>query len=198
MNLLKIISARLVGLGSLYFKKIYGSTLSYQGASEGMLEKLNTTVTKNFETALFLCSKQVEAMNSFHFVITGFYGTGKTTGLEVALDKIIEKPLEFSDAKIVFATWDESKGLREFFSKKFEGIRHKDYSHLNGNDCLEVYSLQEVCSKYEIEPMQSNGWAWISSLFGLDRKKVDIINDLCKKLKGMVIKVQNSKKRYFG
>ena len=46
--------------------------------------------------------------------------------------------LEFSDAKIVFATWDDSEGLKEFFSKKFEGIRNKDYSHLNGNDCLEV------------------------------------------------------------
>ena len=63
-----MISARLVGLGSLYFPKVYGPLQSFQGATEGMLEKLNKDVPKDLEKALFLSPNQVEAMNFFNFI----------------------------------------------------------------------------------------------------------------------------------
>ena len=60
-----------------------------------------------FETALFLSPNQAEALNHFNFIVTGFYGAGKTTALECAIDKIIEKPAEFPnpDCERASTTW---------------------------------------------------------------------------------------------
>jgi hypothetical protein len=115
LNILKLISSCLVGIGSLYFPKTYGPSESYHGVTKKMLEDLNKTIPKNLEKALFLSPEQVQAMKTFNFVATGFYGVGKTTVLEVAIDKIVEKSEEFHNPKIIFVTWHPSKGLKQMF-----------------------------------------------------------------------------------
>ena len=72
-------------------------------------------------------------MNSLNFVATGFYGAGKTTALEVAIDKIIENSAKFSNVKIVFVTWDRSNILEQNFNEKFEKIKSKRYPHLGAS-----------------------------------------------------------------
>ena len=57
-----------------------------------MLKDVNDKVRANLEKALYLSPEQVESMHSFNFAASGFYGTGKTTALEVAIDKIVENP----------------------------------------------------------------------------------------------------------
>ena len=125
------------------------------------------------------------AFHSFNFAATGFYGVGKTTVLEVAIDRIVDKPKPFSDAKVIFVTWNESKELKEILTKKFEKIKvEEQIPHLQEEDSLQVFNLQEVCAKYCVEPSQSGYLSWCSSFFCLDRSKVDVLNDLCKRLKG--------------
>ena len=123
LNILKRISARFVGLASLYFPNFQFS--SYQNAVAGQLQRLNTDVPFKLEKALFLSPEQTVAFNSYNFVATGFYGVGKTTVLEVAIDKIIKNPTKFPNAKIVFITWDESHDLKEFFQVKFQKVKEK-------------------------------------------------------------------------
>ena len=192
LNILKKISSRLVGIGSLYFPKTYGPSGSYHGVTKKMLEDLNKTIPKSLEKALFLSSEQVQAMNTFNFVATGFYGVGKTTVLEVAIDNIIEKSEEFPNPKIIFVTWHPSKGLKQMFEAKFEQIRQKkggNHPHLMEEDSLQVLSLSEIYTKYQVKPMpsgvgQSGFKTWLSSWVWVNRRKVDLLNDLCKKLKG--------------
>ena len=74
LNLMKMISSRLVGIGSLYIPKTYGPSRSYQGAVHGNLQDVNEFVSKDLQKALFLSPEQMQAMNSFNFVATGFYG----------------------------------------------------------------------------------------------------------------------------
>ena len=166
LNLMKMISSRLVGMGSLYISKTYGPSRSYQGAVDGILQDVNGFVSKDLQKALFLSPEQTQAMNTFNFVATGFYGVGKTTVLEVAIDNIIEK---FKLPKIIFITWDESKELKKQFEDKFRNIQEA-HPNLKEDYCLAVYNLEEICDKYQVEDK---------------RNKVDIINDLCKKLQGM-------------
>ena len=81
------------------------------------------------------------------------------------------------------------------FVEKFEKLENKR------NLSLEVFSLAEVCEQYGVRPLQSAGWAWLSSLFWLDRNKVDIINDLCKKMRGNIYNgtiVYISEHQHFG
>ena len=183
LNILKLISSRMVGMGSLYFPKTYGPSGSYHGVTKKMLEDLNKTIPKNLEKALFLSPEQVQAMKTFNFVATGFYGVGKTTVLEVAIDNIIEKSKEFPNPKIIFVTWYPSKGLKQMFEAKFEQIRQKNHPHLE-NDSLQVLSLSEICNEYNVKPVQSGFKTWLSSWLWVNRQKVDLLNDLCKKLKG--------------
>ena len=75
--------------------------------------------------------------------------------------------------------------------EKFKKIKDQNYPHLNDHDSLEVFSLQEICAKYQVKCMQGllmQSWYWhfahFLSVFGCDRSKVDVINDLCKNLKG--------------
>ena len=117
---------------------------------------------------------------------------GKTTVLEVEIDNIIEKSEEFPNPKIIFVTWHPSKGLKQMFEAKFEQIRQKkggNHPRLMEEDSLQVLSLSEICTKYQVKPMQSgvaqSGFkTWLSSLVWVNRQKVDLLNDLCKKLKG--------------
>ena len=51
-------------------------------------------VNYNLEKALFLNPEQTKAFRSFNFVVTGFYGVGKTIVIEVAIDKIVENKRE--------------------------------------------------------------------------------------------------------
>ena len=204
LNIYRRISARTVGLASLYFPKatknssktgatvtesqpefsnFYHGTKSYNEAVTSQLQKVKTEVSYKLEKALFLSPEQTVAFNSLNFVATGFYGVGKTTVLEVAIDKIVEKPDEFPSAKIVFVTWDESHELKQYFKEKFQRIKDQNHSHLNEHDSLEVFSLEEVCERYNVKPMQSRWNAWLSSWISCERTKVDVINDLCKKLK---------------
>ena len=182
LSILKGISARFVGLASLYFPNSQFS--NYQNAVTGQLQKLNTDVPHKLEKALLLTEQQTVAFNSYNFVATGFYGVGKTTVLEVAIDKIIKNPTKFPNAKIVFITWDESHDLKEFFQVKFQKIKEKNLCHLDQPDSLQVFSLKEACKTYQIEPMQSRWRAWLSSCMFSERTKVDVINDFCKKLQG--------------
>ena len=110
LNLMKMISSRLVGMGSLYIPKTYGPSRSYQGAVNGNLQDVIEFASKDLQKAIFLSPEQIQSMNMFNFVATGFYGVGKTTVLEVAIDNIIEK---FKLPKIFFVTWDESKELKK-------------------------------------------------------------------------------------
>ena len=183
LNLLKKISARLVGLGSLFVPKLYGNK-SYVGAIGWQLEKLQRDIPHKLETALLLNPEQIKAYGSFNFAVTGFYGVGKTTMLEVAIDKIIDKPYEFPNVKIVFATWNESRELKKIITKKFEKIKAENEINLQRQVSLEVFTLQEICNEYHVKPTQPAHLSWLSSFFFLDRNKVDVLNDLCKKLKG--------------
>ena len=47
------------------------------------MEKLDKDINYTLEKALLLSPEQTKAYKSFNFVITGFYGVGKTTVLEV-------------------------------------------------------------------------------------------------------------------
>ena len=92
-------------------------------------------------------------MDRFNFVVTGFYGTGKTTALEVAIDKIVEKQQEFPNARIIFVYWDESSGLKEVFAEKFKKIKEQNFPHLKERDSLQVGSIGRLCQKYKVKPM---------------------------------------------
>ena len=177
LNLMKMISSRLVGVGSLYIRNTYGGpSKSYQEAVHENLQDVNKFVSKDLQKALFLSPEQMQAMNSFNFVATGFYGVGKTTVLEVAIDNIIEK---FKLPKIIFVTWDESKELKKQFEGKFKNIQEA-HPNLKEDNCLEVYTLEEICAKYQVEHLMFRRRYWPKTL----RNKIDTINDLCTKLQG--------------
>ena len=186
--ILKSISAFLVGIGSLYFTKTYGKNKNYQQVTEGMLKEVNKKVKANLEKALYFSPEQVASMNSFSFAATGFYGAGKTTALEVAIDKIVDDPAQFPRPKIVFVTWDDSMELKQMFEEKFQKIWDQNLPQFTSRDCLEVLSLAEACDKYEVEHMPSQRRIMskekcISVIFK-NRTKPDLLNDLCLKLKG--------------
>ena len=177
LNLMKNISSRLVGMGSLYISKMYGPSRSYQGAVHENLQEVNESVSKDLENALYLSPDQVRALNSCNFVVTGFYGVGKTTVLEVAIDKIMER---YPCPKIVVLTWDTSLELKNMYNERFDKWRDSNQT----DACLDVLSLEEACTQYQVKPLQHPLVAWISSMFWLDRTKIDVINDLCKKIQG--------------
>ena len=198
LNLLRLISSRLVGVGSLYFPKTYGPNKTFFEATANMIDEVKKFSIKDLEKALYLSPEQVQAMNRFKFFVTGFYGTGKTTALEVAIDKIVQKSEDMSEPKILFVTWDECSELADYFKAKFKKIKEKQYPNLSKDDSLEVLDLTEVCIKYGItspyeqktSPLQSlqrhTGIEDKYSFLDMRRRKrkVDFLNDLCKKLKG--------------
>ena len=192
LQMLKSISAFLVGMGSLYFPKIYGKKKTgenkvYQEVAEGMIEEVSNRVKANLEKALYLSPEQVESLTSFSFVATGFYGAGKTTALEVAIDKIVENPAQFPHPKIVFVTWDDSMELKKMFEEKLQKIKDQNLPQFTSSDCLEVLSLAEVCDKYGVEHMPNQIYLskdWFLSIIFKTRTKPDLINDLCCKLQG--------------
>ena len=174
LQILKSISAFLVGIGSLYFPKTYGKHQNSQEVAAGMLEEVRTKVKANLEKALYLSPEQVQSIESFNFVATGFYGVGKTTALEVAIDKIVEDPVQFPHPKIVFVTWEDSTELMQLFKEKFQTIRDKNLPQFTNIDCLEVLTLAEAFRKYGVGDM----------LNARRRTKPDLISDLCLKLQG--------------
>ena len=192
LQILKSISALLVGMGSLYFPKIYGKKKTgenkvYQEVAEGMIEEVSNRVKANLEKALYLSPEQVESLTSFSFAATGFYGAGKTTALEVAIDKIVANPAQFPHPKIVFVTWDDSMELKKMFEEKLQKIKDQNLPQFTNSDCLEVLSLVEVCDKYEVEHMPNQIYLskdWFLSIVFKTRTKPDLINDLCLKLQG--------------
>ena len=192
LQILKSISALLVGMGSLYFPKIYGKKKTgenkvYQEVAEGMIEEVRNRVKANLEKALYLSPEQVESLTSFSFAATGFYGAGKTTALEVAIDKIVANPAQFPHPKIVFVTWDDSMELKKMFEEKLQKIKDQNLPQFTNSDCLEVLSLVEVCDKYEVEHMPNQIYLskdWFLSIIFKTRTKPDLINDLCLKLQG--------------
>ena len=192
LQILKSISALLVGMGSLYFPKIYGKKKTgenkvYQEVAEGMIEEVSNRVKANLEKALYLSPEQVESLTSFSFAATGFYGAGKTTALEVAIDKIVANPAQFPRPKIVFVTWDDSMELKKMFEEKLQKIKDQNLPQFTNSDCLEVLSLVEVCDKYEVEHMPNQIYLskdWFLSIVFKTRTKPDLINDLCLKLQG--------------
>ena len=193
LDIYRRISARIIGLASLYFPKATNKssttesqskpefskfcqgTKSYNEAVTSQLKKVNKEVLYKLEKALFLSPEQIVAFHSLNsFIATGFYGVGKTTVLEVAIDNIIEK---FKLPKIIFVTWDKSKELKKLFEDKFEKIQEA-HPNLKEYDCLKVYSLEEVCAEYQVKYKDSGKYEI------LPRDNVDVINDLCKKLIG--------------
>ena len=64
------------------------------------------------------------------------------------------------------------------FEDKFKNLQDAD-PNLKEDNCLEVYDLKEVCAKYQVEHKMSR-----FQVQGFLKNKVDIINDLCKKLQG--------------
>ena len=187
LTILKSISAFLVGIGSLYFTKTYGKNENYHEVTECMLREVNQRVKANLEKALYLSPEQVKSINCFNFAATGFYGAGKTTALEVAIDKIVENPAQFPHPKIVFVTWDDSMELKKMFEEKLQKIKDQNLPQFTSSDCLEVLSLVEVCNKYEVEHMPNQIYLskdWFLSIIFKTRTKPDLINDLCLKLQG--------------
>ena len=187
LQILKSISAFLVGIGSLYFPKTYGKHKNYQEVAEGMLVQVDNRVKEDLEKALYLSTEQVQSINSFNFAATGFYGAGKTTALEVAIDKIVDDPAQFPHPKIVFVTWDDSMELWQMFKEKFQKIRDLNLPQFPRSDCLEVLSLSQACNKYGVDPMPSQiigSNDWFLSFIFKTRTKPDLINDLCLKLQG--------------
>ena len=187
LQILKSISAFLVGIGSLYFPKTYGKHQNSQEVAAGMLEEVRTKVKHNLEKALYLSPEQVQSINSFNFAATGFYGVGKTTALEVAIDKIVDNPAKFPHPKIIFVTWDYSMELKQMFEDKFQKIRNQNLLQFTSSDCLEVFSLAEACDEYEVDPMpkgESFSKDWFLSKLFMTRTKPDLLNDLCLKLQG--------------
>ena len=146
----------MVGIGSLYFPKTYGKHKNYQEVAEGMLVQVDNRVKEDLEKALYLSTEQVQSINSFNFAATGFYGVGKTTALEVAIDKIVDNPAKFPHPKIVFVTWDDSRELKQMFEDKFQKIRNQNLLQFTSSDCLEVFSLAEACDEYEVDPMPND------------------------------------------
>ena len=186
LNLMKTISSRLVGMGSLYIRKTYGGpSRSYQEAVHCNLQVVNDFVSKHLQNALFLSPKQIQAMNLFNFAATGFYGVGKTTVLEVAIDNIIEK---FKLPKIFFVTWDESKELKKQIEDKFRNIQEV-HPNLKEDNCLEVYNLKEICARYQVGLPQMDQKIFDRYGTKTPRNKVDTINDLCKKIQGNTMRV---------
>ena len=190
LQILKSLSALLVGVGSLYFPKTYGKNKKYHDVTEGMLTEVNKKVKANLEKAMYLSPEQVESINSFSFAATGFYGAGKTTALEVAIDKIVENPAQFPHPKIVFVTWDNSMELAQNFEEKFQKIRDQNLPQFTSSDCLEVLSLAEACNKCGVHGMPDQ-WVfskdWFLSFIFKTRTKPDLLNDLCLNLKGEYI-----------
>ena len=123
----------------------------------------------------------MQSINSFNFAATGFYGAGKTTALEVAIDKIVENPAQFPHPKIVFVTWDDSKELLQMFKDKFQKIRDQNLPQFTSSDCLEVLSLAEAFRQYGVRGHRQQGHR---SGRKSKRKKTNILSDLCLKLKG--------------
>ena len=158
--------------------------------TEGMLTEVNKKVKANLEKAMYLSPEQVESINSFSFAATGFYGAGKTTALEVAIDKIVENPAQFPHPKIVFVTWDNSMELAQNFEEKFQKIRDQNLPQFTSSDCLEVLSLAEACNKCGVHGMPAQ-WVfskdWFLSFIFKTRTKPDLLNDLCLNLKGEYI-----------
>ena len=187
LQILKSISAFLVGIGSLYFPKTYGKHQNSQEVAAGMLEEVCTKVKHNLEKALYLSPEQVQSINSFNFAATGFYGVGKTTALEVAIDKLVDNRAKFRHPKIVFVTWDNSMELAQNFEEKFQKIRDQNLPQFTSSDCLEVLSLAEACNKCGVHGMPDQ-WVfskdWFLSFIFKTRTKPDLINDLCRKLQG--------------
>ena len=188
LQILKSISSLLVGIGSLYFPKTYGKHKNYQEVADSMLKEVNNRVKADPEKALYLSHEQVASIDSFSFAATGFYGAGKTTALEVAIDKIVENPAKFPHPKIVFVTWDDSIELKQMFEEKFHKIKNQNLPQFTSTYCLEVLSLAEACDKYEVEHMPSQRRIMskekcVSVIFK-NRTKPDLLNDLCLKLKG--------------
>ena len=135
----------IIALFSNFNYSSYGLSESHFGATSRMLESMNNKLLNpnsplKLETALFLSPYQAEALNHFNFIVTGFYGVGKTTALECAIDKIIEKTSEFPNPKIIFCTWDESQELQRKFKEKMEKIKSKNHPHIK-EDSLQVVSL---------------------------------------------------------
>ena len=187
LKILKSISAFLVGIASLYFPKIYGKHQNSQDVAAGMLEEVRTKVKHNLEKALYLSPEQVQSINSFNFAATGFYGVGKTTALEVAIDKIVDNPAKFPHPKIVFVTWDDGIELKQMFEDKFQKIRNQNLLQFTSSDCLKVFSLAKACDKYGVDPMPNNlafSKDWFLSKLFITRTKPDLLNDLCLKLQG--------------
>ena len=192
LTILRSISAFLVGIGSLYLTKIYGKNEKYHEVTQGMLRQVNNRVKANLEKALYLRLEQVKFINSFNFAATGFYGAGKTTALEVAIDKIVENPAKFPHPRIVFVTWEDSIELKEFFEEKFHKIREQNLPQFARSDSLEVLSLAEACDKYEVDHMP-NRWVLskdkLLSVIFKNRTKPDLLSDLCLKLQGKELKL---------
>jgi hypothetical protein len=129
----------------------------------------------------------VQSINSFNFAATGFYGTGKTTALEVAIDKIVADPSQFPNPKIVFVTWDDSIELKQMFEEKFQKIRDQNLPQFTRSDCLEALFLTEACEKYGVDHTPNRNDCskdlFLSKIF-MTRTKPDLLNDLCLKLQG--------------
>ena len=191
LQILKSISAFLVGIGSLYFPKTHGNNKTYHDVTERMLKEVNNSVKANLEKALYLSPEQVKSINCFNFAATGFYGAGKTTALEVAIDKIVENPAQFPHPRILFVTWDDSIELKEIFEEKFQKIREQNLPGFARSDNLEVLSMAEACDKYQVDHMP-NRWVLskdkLLSVIFKNRTKPDLLNDLCLKLQGEELK----------
>ena len=145
LDLLSRVAARYVGLGSLYMIKT--STVFHDKMNKKFV-KLESEVKKNLEKALYLGPEQTAALNSFSFAAIGQYGVGKTTALEVGIDRVVANPDKFPKPKIIFMTWDPAEDLTEIFQKKFEYMIENNV-HME-NDSMEVLTRQDACERYKV------------------------------------------------
>jgi hypothetical protein len=154
------------------------SFTQYQQKKEKHMEKLKTKVKCHLEEALFLGPDQRAGLAAFRFAAVGFFGSGKTSLLEVACKRVVEDSAKFPEPKVVFITWHSGEELKQRFEEKFSELTLNNTHMRKGS--LEVMDIDQACSRYN---MSSPAWSWLSFFVPWYRTtKVQFLNQLCEKI----------------
>ena len=126
LRILKTISARFVGLGSLFPIK---SKRDHLEEKENQLTNIKNLVQDSLWSDdghyMYLSQEQVSILyqeGPHKTIIEGGYGTGKTTLVEFMVDKIAQ---DHNNPEIVLVCWSESKNLtNRFYERPTQSQNH--------------------------------------------------------------------------
>ena len=108
------------------------------------------------------------------FAVVGFYGSGKTTTLEMACRKaLLENSKRFPCPKMIFLIWDKCEELKKYFEEKFKKIMQQR-PMLKRKRCIDVLDLEQACSKYGVV---------ISAGRTICKSNIEVLNELCKRIR---------------